>query len=132
VCERRATYVARESSGSAPKGPKSIARGVSPWTGEVDSPIEPRRGGTKRLSPLRGWFSEWQPAFQGLTPLAIDDRPFGAEDWASRRDRNGMHQILSFFAETEQSRDFRSREKPPGDRITTCYNVTYDNRLSAR
>ena len=73
---------------SAPKGRRSIAKGASPWDtqGVARHPSSP--GGATDgilspwfLSPLRG--SEPVPSSrfpsQGLTPLAIDRRPSGAQ-----------------------------------------------------
>ncbi|HEY2911225.1 MAG TPA: NPCBM/NEW2 domain-containing protein [Gemmataceae bacterium] len=73
----------------APKGPPSIARGVSPWLRSQSLLVlRSPNGATDQLhaiglSPLRG-FSQRMDASQGLTPLAIDGGPFGARDAAAQ------------------------------------------------
>ena len=68
---------------SAPEGRQSVARGASPWERRHHT-RKPRRGertGARfaSLSPLRGLRTGLARTDQGLAPLAIDCRPFGAE-----------------------------------------------------
>ncbi len=69
----------------APTGRQEISRGASPWIGFSNRP-EPCKGGTERkdfgVSPLQG-SSQKLLNYQGLTPLAIFWRPFGAPEVSS-------------------------------------------------
>src|SRR6266542_323630 len=74
-------HAGASSQDSAPKGRSSIARGVSPWSESTDPPRSPEGAIEVTLTAAPSGLSPRATVLhQGLTPLAIDDRPFGAED----------------------------------------------------
>src|SRR4051794_37363087 len=77
----------------APQGRPLIAWGGSPWNTDLSEP-PPRGGGrldgtaTIALPGLAGWECTARAGPQGLSPLAIDGRPYGAK--RGRIDRSAI------------------------------------------
>ena len=68
---------ARADIALAPKGRQLIARGVSPWNRAAQWP-QSQRGGSEGVTVAPSGLRPGGPRFQGLGPLAINYRPFGA------------------------------------------------------